>query len=80
MDKNLCQLFNFFLVQRWRKKAEEVKKSLGIVSPKALSTPVPKIKDDGKAEPIDIAAHLQLLGESLGTIGACLKVQVRSFP
>ena len=73
-------MFNFFLVQRWRKKAEEVKKSLGIVSPKALSTPVPKIKDDGKAEPIDIAAHLQLLGESLGTIGACLKVQVRSFP
>jgi len=79
--KDLCQYycFIFFLVQRWRKKAEEVKKTLGIVSPKAVSTPVPKVKDDSKAEPIDLAAHLQLLGESLGTIGACLRVQVRPF-
>ncbi|CAH3195857.1 unnamed protein product, partial [Porites evermanni] len=61
--------------QHWRKKAEELRKSLGLQStPKAVSTPAPKVKDD-KAEPIDLAAHLQLLGESLGTIGACLRVQ-----
>ena len=34
---------------------------------------VPK---EGQAEPIDLAAHLQLLGESLCTVGACLRVQV----
>jgi len=28
-----------------------------------------------KAEAIDLAAHLQLLGESLCTVGACLRVQ-----
>lgn len=63
-------------MQHWRKKAEELRKSLGLqATPKAVSTPTPKVKDD-KAEPIDLAAHLQLLGESLGTIGACLRVQV----
>ena len=56
-----------------------MKKSLGLVSPKPPPTPTPRGKDE-KAEPIDLAAHLQLLGESLGTIGACLRVQVRSGP
>lgn len=63
------------IFQRWRKKAEEVKKTLGIVSPKADSS-----THKGHAEPIDVAAHLQLLGESLGRIGACLRVQVRGKP
>lgn len=69
------------LCQHWRKKAEDIRKSLGLTSPKAVSTTgtaskATSAKTD-KAEPIDLAAHLQLLGESLGTIGACLRVQVR---
>ena len=34
------------------------------------------VTKEGQAEPIDLAAHLQLLGESLCTVGACLRVQV----
>ena len=45
------------------------------MSPKIATAPAHKVKDE-KADPIDLAAHLQLLGESLGTIGACLRVQV----
>jgi len=54
---------------------------LGLTSPRDASTSTlaashgkAQTKVD-KTEPIDLAAHLQLLGESLSTIGACLRVQ-----
>lgn len=57
---------------------------LGLASPRDVPAPT-SATSNGKAqtkadktEPIDLAAHLQLLGESLSTIGACLRVQVRS--
>lgn len=47
-----------------------MKKTLGLDSPRPVS-----VSKEGQAEPIDLAAHLQLLGESLCTVGACLRVQ-----
>ena len=74
---------SLFCFQYWRDKAEETRKLLGLTSPRDASTPTlaashgkAQTKVD-KTEPIDLAAHLQLLGESLSTIGACLRVQVR---
>ena len=59
-----------------------MRKSLGIITPiDTLSTAAAhkgQTKHD-KAEPSDLVEHLQLLGESLGTTGACLRVQVREI-